>query len=196
MAVTDMIALGFLNIKPMYGYEIIKFAKDVGFDEWGGIKMPSIYKALNRLEDKGMITVEEITEGNNPTKRVFSSNEKGVKHFRSIIKKQMSDLSKSSVEFYIALSFLYKSVTKQFFMEVLDKRIEKCHKHLNDHKEGMDPRAPFYGVILFETGTKHMEIELETLQRLKDEIEGEKNDEVFLSSEDEPHIWRSNWLQE
>jgi DNA-binding PadR family transcriptional regulator len=188
MAVTDMIVLGFLNIKPMYGYEIIKFARDVGLDEWGGIKMASIYKALGRLELKGMISAEEISEGNNPTKRVFSSNKNGITLFRELMKKELSDLSKSSVEFYVALSFLYKGVTKQFFEEILDKRINKCNNHLKEHRKGCVKETPFYGIILHDTGTKHMEIELETLMRLKESIKNPKNSDIFLKYEDEPQV--------
>ncbi|MBN1326642.1 MAG: PadR family transcriptional regulator, partial [Candidatus Cloacimonetes bacterium] len=85
MSKSDMVVLGFLHIKPMYGYEIIQFLQERELDVWAGIKMASVYKALHRLEQKQYITGKQITEGNNPTRTVFSLTSTGIDYFRKIL---------------------------------------------------------------------------------------------------------------
>ena len=192
MSKADMVVLGFLHIKPMYGYEIIQFVKDRELDVWAGIKMPSVYKALHRLEKKDHVKGEQITEGNNPPRTVYCLTESGVAYFRKMLKNILKQKHVQSHDFWLATSFMNKSLKKNFFLEVLEQRIFEVEKHLDCHrKETLKNKAeekgfqiPFFVNTLITVGEKIHEVELEGLRELKKEAGKAENSSVFISEEE------------
>ena len=109
---SDLVVLGFLNRKPMYGYEIIQYTKMHALDVWAGVKMPSIYKALQRLETNKYISGKQIVEGNNPPRKVFTIKKIGTQYFREILKYFLGSKSELNVDFWMATSFMGKGIKK------------------------------------------------------------------------------------
>ena len=186
---SDLVVLGFLNGKPMYGYEIIQFTKIKGLDVWAGVKMPSIYKALQRLEAKKYISGKQIVNGNNPPRKVFTITKKGTKHFREIMKYFLGSKSELNIDFWMATSFLAKGINKELFFQFLDKRIDKISTHIKHHKEECNlsekekKEIPFYIQILMEMGEEMHKAERRNLLKLKNEILKPENEYVFLIEE-------------
>ncbi len=187
---SDLVILGFLNRKPMYGYEIIQFTKMHALDVWAGVKMPSIYKALQRLETNKCISGKQIVEGNNPPRKVFTITKKGTQYFREIIKYYLESKSELNVDFWMATSFMGKGISKELFLQFLDKRINRITTHIKHHKEECDlpeeekKKIPFYIQILMEMGEEMHKAEKQNLIKLKNEILKPENEYVFLKKED------------
>ena len=187
---SDLVVLGFLNRKPMYGYEIIQFTKMKGLDVWAGIKMPSIYKALQRLEAKEFTSGKQIVEGNNPPRKVFTITKKGIQHFRKIIKYFLESKSELNVDFWMAISFMGNGITKKLFIQLLDKRIDKISIHIKHHKEKCNLREeeireiPFYIQILMQMGEDMHKTEKKNLLKLKNAVLKSENEFVFLKEEE------------
>ncbi len=185
---SDLVVLGFLNKKPMYGYEIIQFTKMHALDVWAGVKMPSMYKALQRLESKKYISGKQVVEGNNPPRKVFTITKKGIQYFREIIKYFLASKSELNVDFWMAISFMAKAISKELFLKLLDKRIDKISTHIKHHKEECNlpeeekKKIPFYIHILMEMGEEMHKTEKRTLIKLKTEILKPENEFVFLDS--------------
>ncbi len=186
---SDLVVLGFLNRKTMYGYEIIQFTKMKGLDVWAGIKMPSIYKALQRLEIKKYISGKQIAEGNNPPRKVFTISKTGTQHFREIIKFFLESKGKQNADFWMAISFMGNGISKELFLQLLNKRIDKISTHIKHHKEHCNipenelKNIPFYIHILMEMGEDMNKIEKRNLIKLKNAILKPENEFVFLDSE-------------
>ena len=187
---SNMVVLGFLNRKPMYGYEIIQFTKMHALDVWAGIKMPSMYKALHRLEAKKSISGKEVVEGNNPPRKVFTITKKGIKHFRGILKYFLESKSELNVDFWMAISFMENGITKKLFLQLLDQRIEKISTHIQHHKEELNipeeekKKIPFYIQILMEMGEEIHKAEKRNLIKLRNAILKPENEYVFLKEEE------------
>jgi len=86
MSKADLVVLGFLNHKPMHGYEIVQWLKIHHLDKWAEVKLASVYKSLQRLNKKGLIEGEIEYDGNKPPRTVYSIKENGVKKFHKLLK--------------------------------------------------------------------------------------------------------------
>ncbi len=156
---SDLVVLGFLRKKPMYGYEIIQWLKEHHLDSWAEIKMPSIYKALQRLENSGHIEGEKKVEGNNPPKIVYHLTDKGNNYFIDLIHHYAS-AEIDPKDFWLSISFMDGGFSRDEFINIINKR-KKCleehkeyqarkHDQLKKHKDWQD--IPFFMRILMEMG--------------------------------------------
>jgi len=192
MSKSDMVVLGFLNIKPMYGYEIIQFVQQRQLDVWAGIKMPSVYKALHRLEKKDYIEGKQITEGNNPPRTVYSQTKAGKKYFRTVLEHYLNQKNLLSQDFWLTISFIYKNIDRNCLVQSIDRKIEVLNKHLKGQKEieykiespKSNLKIPFYVKILMDVGKEIHKVELKALKTLKSEAEKEKNKSAFITKEE------------
>ncbi len=186
---SDLVVLGFLNRKPMYGYEIIQFTKMHALDVWAGIKMPSIYKALQRLETKKYISGKKVIEGNNPPRKVFTITKTGTQHFRKILEYFLESKSELNVDFWMAISFMGNGITKKLFLQLLEKRIDRISAHIKHHKEHCNipenvlKNIPFYIQILMGMGEDMGKVQKRNLIKLKNAVLKPENEFVFLDSE-------------
>ncbi len=187
---SDLVVLGFLRHKSMYGYEIIQWLKKHHMDKWADVKMPSVYKAMQRLEKKGYISGEKVIEGNNPPRTVFSMTEKGREFLLEMLEHFMVK-SENPHDFWIGICFLNQGFTKKKFLRILAERKQKMEKQIachNQHIEQMKNTKkwkfmPFYIKTLMKMGTKMSTIESESLVELKKEAEKPENNVLFIKED-------------
>ena len=187
---SDLVVLGFLHRKSMYGYEIIQWLKKHRMDKWADVKMPSVYKAMQRLEKNGFTSGEKIVEGNNPPRTVFSITEKGKEFLMEMLAHFMIK-SENPKDFWVGISFLNQGFTKKKFMQILAERKQKMKEHIDCHHKHLEEiqnsekwiYMPFYIKTLMKMGTKMQEIEIESLEELKAEAEKPTNNIFFIDEE-------------
>jgi len=183
----DMVVLGFLRRKPMYGYELIQWLKKHYLDEWAEIKMPSVYKAMQRLETQGCIDGKKLTEGNNPPRTVYKITERGEELFIKTLR-HFTTFDLNSKNFWLAISFMNHGFTRTEFLEILKNRKEKIHYHIEQHSNmHKDPEKskdwfhiPYYIKILMNMGERMHRYELEALDLLLEESQIEENHKYFI----------------
>ena len=183
----DLVVLGFLRKKPMYGYEIIQWLKDHHLDSWAEIKMPSIYKALQRLENSSHIEGEKIIEGNNPPKIVYHLTKKGNSYFIDLIH-HYANLEINPKDFWLAVSFMDNSFSRKEFIRLINKRKERIIEHkelqnqkqsrLKEQKEWKD--IPFYIRVLMEMGQNMHDVDQRALENLLAQAEKPENNKYFI----------------
>ena len=91
MSKAHLVVLGFVHKRPMYGYLIGQIVEEQKFPVWAGIKLPSIYKAMQTLEEKKYISGEQVSEGNNPPRTVYSLTPAGDKYFHELVENYLND---------------------------------------------------------------------------------------------------------
>lgn len=193
MSKSDLVVLGFLKIKPMYGYEIIQFIKHRELDIWAGIKMPSIYKALHRLEQMNLISGVQNIDGNNPPRTVYSLTPQGSENFRKVLNFFLKNKDSSSQDFWLAISLLNRGIDKKSFLKIIQTRISRLENHMDCHQQGcrqlqQDRRKnhiPFYIDILMEVGGKIHQVELEGMRKLYSQAASGDFDEEFIQDKEE-----------
>ncbi len=192
MSISELIVLGFLKIKPMHGYEIVNFAKTRGLDVWAGVKMPSVYNALKRLDKKELIRGERIEENNNPPRIVYTILESGKEYLREILLKAFKKKHLLAQDFWMYLSFAAGNIGKDNLLKIINKRIVSIEEHMPSHNSIRDKlkgnvqyeHVPFYMATLVEMGGEIHNIELKKLNEIKDELLTGNHDHLFINEEE------------
>jgi len=186
MAKPQLVVLGFLTKRPMYGYQIGQIVEEMKLHVWAGIKLPSIYKALQTLESEGYIRGEQVTEGNNPPRTVFHVNPKGTELLHKMILEELMNTDLTPMDWWMVVSFSLKAVTKSEMLRALNQRIDMVKSISNREKAGIcqtrveDKELPFIMNHIFELGKRHHSAELKTLQELMDDILSGGHDDFFI----------------
>lgn len=74
--------LGFLNYKPMSGYDLVK-AFDSSVEFFWHAQNSHIYLELKKLEKQGYISGETVIQADRPNKKIYSITDKGREEFLS-----------------------------------------------------------------------------------------------------------------
>ncbi len=185
MSKPKLVVLGFINRTPMYGYQIGHIVEQFGLPVWAGIKLPSIYKALQDLEASHHIRGEQVTEGNNPPRTVFHINEKGRKLLADMVKLNLSSPQVLSQEWWLTLSFAWQSVSREFLVDTIQARLENLKsKNLRARESNCQDwlefgHLPFTHKHIMSLGLRHHRVELRTLKELLDDVIKDEHHDFF-----------------
>ncbi|MGQ4911076.1 MAG: PadR family transcriptional regulator [Candidatus Thorarchaeota archaeon] len=82
---TFLTVLSIIGEGTKYGYEINKIIRQLGYREWAELRLSSVYKALSRLEDCGLIKGKKRDNRVKASRKTYSLTRKG----RNLLKKQI-----------------------------------------------------------------------------------------------------------
>lgn len=185
MSRTHMIVLGFLHEAPMHAYRIGQLIDSKHFTVWEGIKIASVYKAMQSLHQKSYIDGEQVTEGNNPPRTVYHITDKGIRYLGSLINKFLSRTDLPGHEFWLGLSFARQIFTRKQFQKILQGRIqfirqitdcnfaEQCEELIAEMK------LPIIHRHMVKLGKGWVNTELEVLQDLLSGMNKAEYDDFF-----------------
>ncbi len=188
MSKVHLAVLGFINYKPMYGYEILNTISTRKMDIWAGIKMPSVYNALQHLEEKKYIVGEQQIEGNNPPRMVYSISKEGKAYLIKLLNQYLLNEGMDT-NFWFALSFVYKTHTFLDFLKIIKSRIDILEQRIYDfkevHGENMEKclsnqSIAFIHVHLIRIGQEAHRYNIQILKQLYDDTIKNKDSDIFL----------------
>ncbi len=184
-----MIVLGFLNNQPLYGYKIGQIISEGKISVWTGIRLPSIYKALQTLERKKCIKGTEMSEGYSPPRTVFTITSKGKEYLRDILKKNLVDECDNIHDFWLSISFANNIFGKNEILELIDQYLANLEQ-ANDlrelkHCEKMKAECsvPFAHKHLMDLSVRLQSIQQKTIRELKEAIIADKYSEYLIPEE-------------
>ena len=172
----------------MHGYEMAGFFEKRGLDMWIKIKTPSIYKALNRLENKELISYKFVQSENSPPKKVYSITKSGENYFDKLLQSILTDDKITSpFDFWNALRFAKGNLTKKEFISIMELRLEIIKKkeqqmmerHIKAEVEGKFDDIPFYFKTVMTSFAEIREITKTALSKVRDDAELSENENVF-----------------
>lgn len=183
MSKPKLVVLGFLSRAPMYGYQIGHVVEEFGLPVWAGIKLPTIYKALQDLEASQHIRGEQVTEGNNPPRTVFHLIDKGRKLHSELVQHYLSSVTTSSQDWWLTLSFARHAISKEQLESAVRMRLDRL-KHTKDSVRNSTCAhmletgdLPFVQRHVLQLGLRHHKEETKTLKELlADVLTGGHND--------------------
>jgi DNA-binding PadR family transcriptional regulator len=122
------ICLGILGRGDATGYEIKKLFDDDGYQHFIEASFGSIYPALSRLTDEGLVSVREELQEKRPDRKVYSITDKGRAAFFSALMKPLpEDRHRSPFVFAMLFSHL---LPQPRVVEMLDTYIERSEATL------------------------------------------------------------------
>ena len=191
MSKSDLVVLGFLNHKPMHGYEMMRWLKIHHIDRWAEVKQSSVYRSLQRLQKQKYIDGEFFFDENSPPKVIYSINEEGKKRFRKILHKFLFSEKCSVKDFWIAIIMTKKGISQNDFTKAISNRLEKTKVYLRNltneiselkQSESKD-EIPFFDWELIHFGLETTKLEINALENLVTKSKSEENLHLFLNEE-------------
>ncbi|MCD4651982.1 MAG: PadR family transcriptional regulator [Candidatus Cloacimonetes bacterium] len=182
MSRNNLVVLGLLNEKPCYGYEMKWAIEHRELNLWAQIKLPSIYKAINTLEEKGYITGKKEIIGNTPPRTVYKLTESGKAYLRTLVLKYLTTMG-CGKNFTLGCAFMLNIISLETFLSTLDSQLEQQHKLLegmNNQKEHINSEhVPFNWKRIFYMGKSYHTAYIETLKNLRKDALDPKNAHWF-----------------
>ena len=169
MSKYELVVMGFLNDRPMHGYQINKQTKIHRMDSWAMITAPMIYTALGKLEKAGMIKLTGVErEGFMPERRIYRLTPKGKQRLALLVEKSLMgkdltrDLSNLGYFFLLALS-------KEKAQACLNRRgtlLENTIKSLKRRRDEFKGKTPINHLLVIERDLDRFKRELSHLRRM------------------------------
>lgn len=103
----DVVILGFLAEEPMYGYELIERFRDRGMTSWAEIGKASVYQALRRLEQHGLVSGKSQEGAEGPDRRVFRITRAGRDRLREGLAERFAGADPYETDAGLALGFVH-----------------------------------------------------------------------------------------
>lgn len=164
----DISLLGFLSEKPMHGYELHRKVSDFsGYGIVWKLKIGKLYNMLNKLNDTGLVSVENYQEGNRPIRNEFSITKEGRKVFHNWLDQPVLHGREFRNFFMLKLFFSMKKSNKEA-LRLIEKQIEECVNWKtklvqteNDNQES--PESLKFHVVVNNYRIKQIEADIEWL---------------------------------
>ena len=101
----SLILLGLLMGQSQHGYQINEFIER-NLSTVTDMKKPTAYATLDKLNQNGFIDIQLEQEGNRPTRKVYSINEKGKKYFYELLLDNLSSAESVNYQGDIGIMFI------------------------------------------------------------------------------------------
>jgi DNA-binding PadR family transcriptional regulator len=110
-----------------YGYEIVGLIEERGYTEWVDIKMPSVYKALNELEKRKLISGKKSESGVRPSKKTYTLTSKGQIVLKDQITRCLRDPPRVNTLFDLGISAMFM-LSQEEVLEALKEHVKGINR--------------------------------------------------------------------
>lgn len=174
MQVTTL-CLGALVFGEATGYEINKMFEDGPFSHFLDASYGSIYPALTRLTDEGLVTCKAEQQERRPDKKIYSLTEKGRQSLRDALQQSIApDKFRSEFLFTVLFAHLLprsrvRSIVDQRLAAMREK-VEHLAEPAQDDTPGMD-FARQYGHAVYSASIAFLENNRHLIEQIATEEE-------------------------
>ena len=164
---------------PKHGYEIRQELESWNAEQWANIAYGSIYFALKKMAQEGLIKVLENSEDEKPGRILYEVTQAGRDQFNDLLRKQWWELKPIIDPFQVALTFM-NCMPKDELMLALEHKTDslrvmiKSMTHLTPIRMA-DITYPRHITENFRLATAHLEAELKWVEGALKKV---KNDEL------------------
>ncbi len=106
MSAIRVLVLGVLREQSMHGYEVRQELESWGAEQWANIAYGSIYSALTKMAEEGLIEVADTHEpGSRPARTVYAITMRGRDEFQRLVRAFWWEHRPTIDPFQVALTF-------------------------------------------------------------------------------------------
>ncbi|RMD89705.1 MAG: PadR family transcriptional regulator [Alphaproteobacteria bacterium] len=165
------LCLGILALGDASGYEIKKMVAEGSFSFFSEASYGSIYPALTRLTEEGLVTCREEAQDKRPDKKVYSLTPAGRAALRDTLRKDPGP-DRHRSEFLAALLFA-EAVSPERVRDLIDERVAQHEKKIAELKGLLEEDVSAVSRFVIEYGIATQEAALHYLKRHRDRLLGE-----------------------
>lgn len=166
---------------PKHGYEIRQELESWNAEQWANIAYGSIYFALKKMSEEGLIKVLESREDEKPGRILYEVTEAGKRQFMDLLRKQWWEIKPIIDPFQVALTFM-NCLPKDELILALEHKADSLRANIKSMNHLIPIRIrvaeigwPRHITENFRLATAHMEAELKWVESA---IKKVKNDEL------------------
>lgn len=151
MSSIDLVILGMLLEKPQSAYEIQKDIEYHHFSRWTKISIPSIYKKVHQLKEKGYLK-SQVKKGSKFTKKaVYSITDEGKSCFFQLMKDCVDQPVSFVFDFNVVITNLNK-IEKDKALELIDELRNRITSSSQENRQYADlyRDIPLVGKTVFK----------------------------------------------
>jgi DNA-binding PadR family transcriptional regulator len=181
---SKLAVLGLLSMGPNHGYGIRAILEGWEVHRWLDVNYGSIYAALNRFAESGLVEVVGVDADRGPTRTTYQLTPKGRLELEEYARRTWADEPKWSLPIDLAVMFLSfdwvgrGALNRKEVAGLLDERVatlEAGLQHLSGSAEetiGLTDLAPLRALqrAHFDHGLRLLETELEWTRSVRDAL--------------------------
>ncbi|MCG0239423.1 MAG: helix-turn-helix transcriptional regulator [Firmicutes bacterium] len=175
---TRLVVLGLLSRRPMHGYEIQQMLQVTQSERWANILPGSIYHALRKLEEEGLVEVQATERTGHRTRAVYRITEAGRQEYRRLLAAAWAEPTVALPrDLYLVLGFL-DDLPRTEVLAAIERRIAALEAELAAWNAGEAAKEealraqgaslPPYLKAVFANGRAHLEADLQLLRYLRE----------------------------
>jgi DNA-binding PadR family transcriptional regulator len=177
MSATRLLILGALRfMQPTHGYEVRRELESWHAEEWANIAYGSIYFALNKMAEEGLVAVTESERvGKRPVRTTYVMTERGEMEFQRLVREYWWEFKPAISPFRIAVAFM-DQLSHDELVAALRHRAGIIQAGIAGMREAIDtvplPRdTPRHVTELFSLLQSGLEAELQWIEQALAKVE-------------------------
>jgi DNA-binding PadR family transcriptional regulator len=173
MSKNELVVLGFLNQKPMHGYQLYREIERTGMEHWAQVNLSSVYNTLNRLEGNRMIQSKRERPGKMPERSVYRITKEGKGKLAYLLEQTLRDDRMHPADFMLGIIFI-KGLPKGKALGCIRFRIELMQELLRSlqkvERDGMENMV-FPWEFMIQRTIDHLRLGIRRLNELEKQIQ-------------------------
>ena len=173
MSKNELVVLGFLNQKPMHGYQLHQEIERTGMEIWAEVNLSSIYNTLNRLEQSRMVKAKREKPGRMPERSVYHISKTGKEKLASLLEQVLRDNRIRPANLMLGIIFI-KGLPKRKALECLKAKVEvmeKLHQGLLGAEKDTGADKPFPWTFFMRGTIEHLRSGIKRIDDLTKHIQ-------------------------
>lgn len=149
MSSIDLVILGIVMEKPQSAYDIQKNVEYNHYSQWTKISVPSIYRKVLQLSEKGYLQSDIVKGDRFADKVVYSITEKGWEYFKELMDSYVSEPVPLLFDFNVVITNLNK-VSKSEAQELISSLRGSIQSSVQSSMRYVLEDIPLVGKTIFE----------------------------------------------
>ncbi|HEX8344904.1 MAG TPA: PadR family transcriptional regulator [Actinoplanes sp.] len=175
-----MMILGLVQwMQPVHGYDVRRELLSWSADKWANVQPGSIYHALRKLSDEGLlraVATEQV--GARPARTTYEITAKGAEEFETLLRGNWWQLSSPADPFMAAFSFL-PAMPRKEAAAALRNRATQLQAGVAQMRAAMEAdwirSKPVFVSWMWELAVERGEVEIAWCRRVAERVESGKS---------------------
>lgn len=139
----NLIILALLRDRPMHGYEIQQMIQTSRMDEWANLLSGSIYYALNKMEQEGLIRAEAEERTGARLRKIYAITEKGEELLGRLVRESLTLMPHSvKSDFSVGLNWI-ETIPREEALGLLERNLRQVEETLEHWRRGKEIKSGY-----------------------------------------------------
>lgn len=172
MTRNELVVLGLLSEKPMYGYQLYQEIERREMEHWAQVNLASIYNTLNRLQKDKLILGKGERPGKMPERKVYHITSSGKKKLGELVEMALNEHKMPEDSFIVGVAFL-QGLDRKKILDSLSHKKKKLYKVILTIQKlcGKEcKKMPFNWKFILERGVSHLKLDIKLIDKLASQV--------------------------